>query len=345
MTVCSIPLRYDRIVLGHGGGGRLTDELLEAVFLPAFGNATLDALEDQATLAIDAGRIAVTTDAFVVSPLFFPGGDIGKLSICGTVNDLAVGGATPRWITASFVLEEGLPIETLVRIVQSMRRTADEAGVSIVAGDTKVVDRGKGDGVFITTTGIGVVPATRTLSAHAARPGDAVIVSGTLGDHGVAILSVRDGLRFESAITSDCAPVHAACAALLDALPNGSVRCMRDPTRGGLASVLHEIARASSVSFVLDERALPLRDEVRGACELFGLDALHVASEGRFVAVVDAARTDHALNVLRAREDGRDAKCIAEVIARTTPPVAMRSRLGELRVVTALSGEMLPRIC
>lgn len=343
MTYCPVPGGYDHVVLGHGGGGRLTDELVRTIFLPALGNAVLDALEDQATLALEGGRIAITTDAFVVRPLFFPGGDIGRLAVCGTVNDLAVGGAIPRWLTASFILEEGLPLETLARAVSSMRRAADEAGVLVVAGDTKVVDRGKGDGIFVSTSGVGIVPPGVELSASRARPGDRVIVSGTLGDHGVAILSVREGLAFESEIESDCAPLGGLARALLDACPG--VRAMRDPTRGGLAAVLHELARASSVSFTIDERAIPLRDDVRGACELFGLDPLHVASEGRLVAIVDPAHADSALSALRAHPLGERAAIVGEVKERSAVAVGIRSVLGETRVVASLSGELLPRIC
>jgi hydrogenase expression/formation protein HypE len=345
MTYCAIPGGYDHIVLGHGGGGRLTDELVRTIFLPAFGNPTLDALEDQATLAIEGGRIALTTDAFVVSPLFFPGGDIGKLAVCGTVNDLAVGGAIPRWLTATFILEEGLPLETLARVAQSMRRAADEAGVVIVAGDTKVVDRGKGDGIFITTSGVGVVPPDVSLSVSNVRAGDRVIVSGPIGDHGVAILSVREGLAFESEIVSDCAPLGDLVRALFETCGPSSVRCMRDPTRGGLASVLHEMARASNVSFVLDERTIPLSPQARGACELFGLDPLHVACEGRLVAIADRSRADDVVAALRAHPLGKDATIVGEVIERAPVAVSIRSMLGETRVVSALSGEILPRIC
>ncbi|HVY47016.1 MAG TPA: hydrogenase expression/formation protein HypE [Minicystis sp.] len=341
---CPAPLaRYERIVLGHGGGGRLTADLVNHLFVPTFGGDVLAALEDQATLDLDGGRIAVTTDAFVVHPLFFPGGDIGSLAVHGTVNDLAVGGAEPRWLTAAFVLEEGLPLATLAAIARSMRAACDAAGVSVVAGDTKVVERGKADGVFITTTGVGVVPAGRRLSIAAARPGDRVVVSGPLGDHGVAILSVRQGLEFETALASDSAPVVALARAVLSACP--AVRCMRDPTRGGLASVLNEIGAAARVGVVLDDARIPLRPAVRAACDLFGIDPLHVASEGRLVAVVPAADADRVVAALAALPAGEGAAVVGEVISEHPGVVTLRSDIGGERVVPLLAGEPLPRIC
>ncbi|HVY63058.1 MAG TPA: hydrogenase expression/formation protein HypE, partial [Planctomycetota bacterium] len=264
LTACPLPKgTYDHVVMGHGSGGRLTHDLVAGVFQPAFSNPVLDAMEDQATLDLGGARVAMTTDAFVVRPIFFPGGDIGRLAICGTVNDLAVGGARPLHIAAAFILEEGLPLDDLRRVVASMRAACDEAGVTLVTGDTKVVDRGKADRVFIATTGVGIVPAGRSLSAARARPGDRVLLSGTIGDHGVAILSVREGIEFETALASDCAPLHDLCAAILDAAPWGAVRCMRDPTRGGVSSALNEIAAASRAAIRIDEAAIPLRPEVR----------------------------------------------------------------------------------
>ena len=342
---CPLPGRYDHVVLGHGGGGALTAELLQQVFLPAFGNDTLNALEDQATLAVGAGRIAVTTDSFVVRPLFFPGGDIGKLAVCGTVNDLAVGGAIPQFLTAAFVLEEGLPFAELARIVASMRRACDEAGVRIVAGDTKVVDRGKGDGVFITTTGVGVMPAGVNLSISAARPGDALLVSGTIGDHGVAVLSARENLDFETPLLSDCAPLGGLAQALLSGVPAGAVRCMRDPTRGGVTAVLNELAQASRVAVVLDEQALPFKTAVRGACEILGLDPLSIACEGRLVAAVAPEHAAAALAALRAHPLGRDAARIGTVKAGPAGRVTVNTLVGSERLLPLLSGELLPRIC
>src|SRR5437660_5777857 len=289
---CPLPKSdYDRVLLGHGSGGRLTADLIQRVFVPGFGGDVLAALEDQATVSLggkDNGvklpRLAFTTDSFVVRPLFFPGGDIGKLAVYGTVNDLAVGGARPLYLSAAFISEEGLPLADLRRIVASMRAACREAGVELVTGDTKVVDRGKGDGVFVTTSGIGLVPEGRSLSIHAARPGDRVLVSGTLGDHGIAIMSVREGLEFETVLESDTAPLHDLAESILQACPQ--TRCMRDPTRGGLSSALNELAAASRVGVELDGAAVPLRPEVRGACELLGLDPLYVANEGKLIAVV-----------------------------------------------------------
>jgi hydrogenase expression/formation protein HypE len=341
--------RYDEILLGHGSGGQLTAELIQRVFLPGFANDVLGALEDQATVRLGAGngvpapRVAFTTDAFVVRPLFFPGGDIGKLAVHGTVNDLAVGGARPLFLSAAFILEEGLPLADLQRIVASMRAACCEAGVALVTGDTKVVDRGKGDGVFITTSGLGLVPEGRALSIHAARPGDRILVSGTLGDHGIAILSVREGLEFETVLESDTAPLGELTEAILQTC--AQTRCMRDPTRGGLSSALNELATGSGVGVELDEAALPLRPEVRGACEMLGLDPLYVANEGKLIAVVPPEDADRVLEAMRAHPLGRNAALIGEVVADHAGLVILRSRVGGERVVTLLAGEQLPRIC
>jgi hydrogenase expression/formation protein HypE len=324
-------------VLGHGSGGRLSAELLERVFQPTA------PLEDHATLPIAASRLAFTTDSFVVRPLFFPGGDIGKLAVNGTINDLAVGGATPRWLSAAFILEEGLLVDDLRRIVESMRAACAEACVELVTGDTKVVERGKGDQMFITTSGIGVVPADRALSIGNARPGDKLIVSGTIGDHGIAILSVREGLEFETVLESDTAPLHELCRAMLEVCP--SLRCMRDPTRGGVTSTLHDLAVASQVGIRLDETAIPLRPDVRGACELLGLDPLYVACEGRVVAAVPPDEADRLLAAMRTHPKGRDAAIIGEVTADHPRTIVMRSRIGGERIVSLLAGEQLPRIC
>jgi hydrogenase expression/formation protein HypE len=341
---CPIPIsKYDRIVLGHGSGGRLSADLVTRLFVPGFGLDPAAPLEDAATLVTGGERIAVTTDAFVVSPIFFPGGDIGRLAVDGTVNDLAVAGAEPRWITASFILEEGLLVSDLQRVVASMSEACREAEVRIVAGDTKVVERGKADGIFITTTGVGIVPAGRALSIANARAGDRILVSGPLGDHGVAILSLREGIEVETALQSDVAPVIGLVRALLGAAPG--VRCMRDPTRGGLASALTELAEASRLGVRIEEAALPLRDEVRAACELWGLDPLHMASEGRIVAVVPAAEADRALAALRGHPQGREAAMVGMCVDSHPGLLTLASRAGGERIVAMLAGEPLPRIC
>jgi hydrogenase expression/formation protein HypE len=342
--------QYDHILLGHGSGGRLTADLIQRVFVPGFANDTLGALEDQATVSLNgrnngakAPRVAFTTDSFVVRPLFFPGGDIGKLAVHGTVNDLAVGGAVPRYLAAAFILEEGLALDDLRRIVESMRRACDAAGVVLVTGDTKVVDRGKGDQVFITTTGIGLVPEGRCLSIHSARPGDRVVVSGTLGDHGVAIMSVREGIEFETVLQSDTAPLAGLTEVMLAVCP--AIRCMRDPTRGGLSSALNELAAASRVGVRLTEAAIPIRPEVHAACEMLGLDPLYVANEGKLIAVVPPGDADRLVEVMRRHPLGRDAAVIGEVVDDHPGLVILRSLVGGERVVTLLAGEQLPRIC
>jgi hydrogenase expression/formation protein HypE len=347
---CPVPLtNYEHVLLGHGSGGRLSAELIERVFLPAFDNDVLAALEDQATLRLAgsdtarAVRLAFTTDSFVVRPVFFPGGDIGKLAVYGTVNDLSVGGAQPLYLSAAFILEEGLAMADLRRVVASMREACAWAGVQLVTADTKVVDRGKGDQVFITTTGIGLVPEGRSLSIRSARPGDRILVSGTIGDHGIAIMSVREGLEFETVLESDCAPLHELTRTMLDACP--TVRCMRDPTRGGVSSALNELARASRVGVELREAALPIRPEVRGACEMLGLDPLYVANEGKLIAVAPAADADRLLDVMHKHPLGRNAAIIGEVVEDHAGMVTMHSIVGGERVVTMLAGEQLPRIC
>jgi hydrogenase expression/formation protein HypE len=344
-AACAVPAsRYDRIVMGHGSGGRLSADLLSTVFLPAFANATLSSLEDQAMVPIAGGhRIAVTTDGFVVHPIFFPGGDIGRLAVNGTVNDLAVGGARPLVLAAAFILEEGFAIESLRRVVDSMRRACAEAGVQIVTGDTKVVERGKGDSIFITTTGIGLAPAGRVFSASSARPGDRVLVSGTLGDHGLAVLSVREGLAFETTLESDCAPLTELVAVMMAA--SSGIRSMRDPTRGGLASAVNEIATASKVGMSLDADSIPHREDVRSACELLGLDPLYAASEGRLVAIVSSEDAPRVLAAMRGHPLGVGAADIGEVTSNHPGHVTLRSRLGAERILPVLAGEQLPRIC
>jgi len=346
---CPTPrTQYEHVLLGHGSGGRMTADLIRRTFLPLLGNEILAALEDQATVKLGGAngstpRLAITTDAFVVKPIFFPGGDIGRLAVHGTVNDLAVGGAQPLYLAASFILEEGLRIQDLKQIVNSMRSACDEAGVSLVTADTKVVDRGKGDQIFITTTGIGLVPEGCTLSIHAARPGDRILVSGTIGDHGIAIMSVREGIEFETVLESDTAPLVNLVQAILAACPR--VRAMRDPTRGGLSSALHELADASRVGVKLTESAIPLRREVRAACEMLGLDPLYVASEGKLIAVVPAEDADRLLAAMRAHPLGQCAAIIGEVVGEHAGMVTIRSPLGLERIVTMLAGEQLPRIC
>ena len=328
------------VEMRHGAGGRDMGLLIETIFLRAFGG-TGD--EDQAVLALPPGRVALSTDGFVVQPLFFPGGDIGTLAVNGTVNDVAVGGARPVALTAGFVLEEGFPLADLARIAASMAEAARIAGVHIVTGDTKVVERGKGDGIFITTAGIGVLPEGRSLSARAVQPGDAILVSGTLGDHGVAVMAHRAGFALETGVVSDCAALNGLAEALLAAAPG--TRAMRDPTRGGLAAVLNEIAQASGVGLTLREADVPVSPGVAGACELLGLDPLYVANEGKLVAFVPPDQAEAALAALHAHPLGRDAAIIGT--ARHDPDhfVEMETALGGRRIVDWIAGEQLPRIC
>lgn len=342
---CPVPLRdHTRVQLAHGGGGRLMRSLIEDLFLSAFGGRSADRPpHDSTVVEIRAGRIAMTTDTFVVSPLVFPGGDIGKLAVFGTVNDLAMAGARPLYLSAGFILEEGLEMEILRAVVQSMRAAADEAGVRIVTGDTKVVDRGKGDGVFINTAGVGLVPDGIDVSPARVRPGDAVILSGDVGRHGVAIMSVREGLDFDVAIQSDCANL-APLATELVAL-GADLHCMRDLTRGGLASALNEIALDSRVGVQIDESAVPVSRPVAGACELLGLDPLYVANEGRMVAFVPSTVAGRAVELLRAHPLGSDAAVIGTVIERHPGTVELRGVLGGGRILDLLSGEQMPRIC
>ena len=342
--VCPAPLpAKDTIVLGHGSGGRLSAELIQNVFLPAFQNPILGRLDDQAVVNVNGTRLAFTTDSFVVKPLFFPGGDIGSLAVHGTVNDLAMGGAKPLFLSAAFILEEGLSVERLRRVVESMRDAAAAAGVTIVTGDTKVVEKGSGDQLFINTTGIGVVPEGVNLSANTARPGDKVLLSGTIGDHGIAILAQREGLEFESRIESDSAALHTLVADMLEVSHN--IRCMRDPTRGGVSSTLNEISVQSRVGIELIESEIPVREEVRGACEMLGLDPLYVANEGKLIAIVDAAVADQMLAAVRKNPLGEDAHTIGTVTSAHPGLVTMRTLLGTSRIVDMLTGDQLPRIC
>lgn len=341
---CPLPImHHDQIVLGHGSGGKLSAELLESVFLPAFSNPTLDKLDDQAVLQINGSRLAFTTDSFVVTPIFFPGGDIGRLAINGTVNDLAMSGARPRYLAAAFILEEGLSMDELRRIVASMSECAKAAGVQLVTGDTKVVNRGKGDKVFISTTGIGLVERPVNISADRAQPGDKIILSGYIGDHGMAILSQRENLEFEGVIESDCAPLHTLVSDMLDVCAH--VRCLRDPTRGGVATVLNEIAVRSKVGMHLSETAIPIRETVRGACEILGLDPMYVANEGKLVAIVPPESADAIVDRMRENPHGHDACIIGEVVSDHSGMVLMSTGIGGTRVVDTLFGEQLPRIC
>jgi hydrogenase expression/formation protein HypE len=337
-------VREERITLAHGAGGKATHTLIDAVFLEAFGNPTLERLDDGAVLTTGATRLAFTTDSFVVAPLFFAGGDIGDLAVNGTVNDLAMCGARPLWLSAGFILAEGFPVADLQRVAASMARAAAAAGVQIVTGDTKVVQRDKGDGCYINTAGIGVLERDVQLGADQARPGDAVLVSGPVGEHGVTIMLARGELGIESELVSDTAPLHELSAALLDAVGD-AVRCLRDATRGGVATILNEVAAASEVGVVVDEAAVPVREEVTGACELLGIDPLYVACEGRMVAVVAADRADEALAALRGHPAGAGAALIGRVQAEPPGLVLLRTAFGGTRIVDLLVGDPLPRIC
>jgi hydrogenase expression/formation protein HypE len=341
---CPLPQPSDdRIQLAHGGGGRLMHQLLERIFLPAFSNAALNARHDGAVLRVGESRLAFTTDSYVVRPLFFPGGNIGDLAVYGTVNDLAMCGARPLYLSAGFILEEGLPVETLRQVVGSMRSAAGRACVTLVTGDTKVVDKGKGDGIFINTSGIGMVEIGTELGPAAVEPGDAIIISGDLGAHGVAILSVREGLEFEAPVVTDAAPLWEPVEALFHA--GIEVHCLRDLTRGGLASALNEIASTRGLGMRVEEARAPVSEVVQGACEILGLDPLYVANEGRFAAFVPAAQAEQAIEVLRALPVSALAARIGEVTSDPEGMVILRSRIGGSRVLDMLSGEQLPRIC
>ena len=341
---CPSPLpARNTILLGHGSGGKLSNELVRDVFLPALGNPELDRLEDQAIVTIGGQRLAFTTDSFVVKPLFFPGGDIGSLAVHGTINDLAVGGAKPLFLSAAFIIEEGFSTEELRRIVDSMHRAAEAAGVEVVTGDTKVVEKNKGDGIFITTTGIGAVAGNVDLSASYARPGDKVLLSGPIGEHGIAILAQRAGLEFETEIQSDSAALHTLVA---DIIPlSREIRCMRDPTRGGVSSTLNEIAQQSHVAIEIEEQFIPVCEEVRGACELLGLDPLYVANEGKLVAIVSPAAAEEVLRTMRWNPLGEQTQIIGTVKIDRPGLVTMRTSFGTTRVVDMLAGDQLPRIC
>ncbi|UCE86882.1 MAG: hydrogenase expression/formation protein HypE [Deltaproteobacteria bacterium] len=342
---CPLPIAdHPTVLLAHGGGGRLSRMLLDRVFLEAFRNPILETLHDGALLDLGDARVVVSTDSFVIRPLFFPGGDIGSLAVHGTVNDVAMCGAKPVGLCAGFILEEGLPMETLWQIACSMQEAAREVGASIVTGDTKVVDRGKGDGVFINTTGLGVLLPGADVSPLRARAGDVVLVNGSLGLHGVAVMSIREGLEFETALESDSAPLCDLVRCILERAGNG-IHVLRDPTRGGVASALNEIAAQARVGIRLDERGLPIREEVRGACEILGLDPLYVANEGKCLAIVARERADEVLETLHAHPLGDEAAIIGEVVDEHPGRVVLRTRIGGTRFVDMLSGDPLPRIC
>jgi hydrogenase expression/formation protein HypE len=344
LGACPLPLSdYQDIVLAHGSGGKLSQQLIREILLPQFRNELLDVQHDGAVFSVNGTRLAFSTDSFVVSPIFFPGGDIGKLAVHGTVNDLAMCGANPLYLSAGFILEEGLPMQDFWKLVLSMREAAAAAGVSLVTGDTKVVDRGKADKIFINTSGIGVVPKGVNIHPGRASPGDKVIVSGEIAVHGIAIMSVREGLEFETEISSDTAPLNGLVNAVLDAAAD--IHVLRDPTRGGITSALSEIAQSAHVGVSLDEAKIPISEEVKGACEILGLDPLYVANEGKLLAVVSPGEVDRVLSAIRAHPLGEKAAIIGSVTDDHPGFVFMRTRIGGTRVVDMLSGEQLPRIC
>jgi hydrogenase expression/formation protein HypE len=336
-------VKIDRIELAHGSGGRMMHELVDRLFKRYFSNSYLDLLEDAAVLPEQEGRLALTTDSYVVRPIFFPGGDIGKLAICGTVNDLSMVGAQPLYITAGYILEEGLPYSDLERIASSMAETAEAAGVTIVAGDTKVVERGSADEIFINTAGTGWLREGVNLSPRNVRPGDRILVSGTVGDHGMAILSKREGLEWGTSLVSDCAPLNRLVETILDR--HHEIRVMRDPTRGGLATTLIELARASHLGIEIDETSIPVNESVRAACELLGIDPLYVANEGKLIAIVSANDAESALATLQSHPLGREARQIGQVVESHPGKVVLRTILGVTRVMEMLVADQLPRIC
>ncbi len=332
----------EKILLAHGSGGKLAHELVAKSFVRALANPVLDKLDDSAVIDF-SGRLAFTTDSYVVSPVFFPGGDIGKLAVCGTVNDLAMSGARPLYLSLSLVIEEGLPMSELEEIVGSVKRAAQEAGVIIVTGDTKVVHRGSADRLFINTSGIGLIPDGVDISGSNARPGDRVLLSGAIGEHGIAVLSRREGLSFSTQLESDCAPLNRLVAEMLNASPN--IHCLRDPTRGGLATTLNELAEQSGVSIRIEEERVPVREEVLAACEMLGLDPLYIANEGKLISIVKAEDEDIILKAMRGNQYGREAVTIGEVSSQNPGRVVMKTSLGSTRIVDMMVGDPLPRIC
>ncbi len=342
--VCPVPLRHDeQIVIGHGSGGRMTHDLVKNIFLPYLTSAPLLAGDDFASLSQPGGRITVSTDCHIVSPLFFPGGDIGRLAVCGTVNDVAMSGARPLYLTAGFILEEGLTVTTLVRVLESMRVAAQEAGIQIVAGDTKVVEKGKADGLFIATSGIGILADGRVINGSQAQDGDVILISGSIGDHGIAVLAERGELGFSAAVESDVAPLNGLIEAVLQAAPHTHV--LRDPTRGGLATSLNEISAQSRVGILLEEEAIPIQPAVRAACEMLGFDPLHIANEGKVIVITPAEEAPAALAAMRSHPYGQKAAAIGRVTARNPGRVLLHTSIGATRILDMLAGEILPRIC
>jgi hydrogenase expression/formation protein HypE len=336
-------MKDKRILLSHGAGGKLSHDLVQEFFLPAFDNDLLRALDDSAVIPLESSRLAFTTDSYVVKPLFFPGGDIGRLAICGTVNDLAMAGARPLGLSASFILEEGLPIENLERILASMKKASQEAGVGVVAGDTKVVEHGAAEGIFITTAGIGHISDNIKIGSAQAKPGDAVMVSGPIGDHEIAVLMARGEFSLQGEVESDCAPLNGLVQAMLKVCPE--IHCLRDPTRGGLATVLWEIANSSKVGVVIDEGKVPLREQVKAVCDLLGFDPYYLANEGKLVAFVPEEASDTVLNAMRAHPLGGEAAIIGKVTAEHPGKVLLKTGIGGHRLLEPLSGEQFPRIC
>lgn len=332
----------DKILLAHGSGGKLAHELIEKSFLRAFYNPLLAKLDDSATFDF-SGRLAFTTDSYVVNPIFFPGGDIGKLAVCGTVNDLAMAGAVPLYLSLSFIIEEGLPQEDLIHIVSSVKEAAEEAEVQIITGDTKVVNRGAADKLFLNTAGVGLIPEGVDISGSKAKPGDKVLLSGTIGDHGIAVLSQREGLSFSTKLQSDCAPLNKLVADIIKV--SSQIHCLRDPTRGGLATTLNELAKQSKVGIKIEEEKIPVREEVQAACEMLGFDPLYVANEGKLVAIVAPEDAEAILKAMRKNTYGKDAAVIGEVRQEHPGRVVMKTRLGASRIVDMLVGDLLPRIC
>jgi len=343
-AVCPIPItEYDKVMLAHGGGGSLSNKLIEKMFFSEFDNEFLNKMHDGAVFNSEKGKIAFSTDSFVVQPIFFPGGNIGELAVYGTVNDLACCGAVPKYLSLGFIIEEGLPMESLWKIVQSIKYAADRAGVKIVTGDTKVVEKGKGDQIFINTSGVGYVKEGVNISPENCKPGDKIIVSGTIGDHGISIMSLRAGLQFESSIESDTAPLNGMVQEILNV--SDKVNVLRDPTRGGLASTLNEIASSSEKGIILYEDKIPVREDVKGACEMLGLDPLYVANEGKLLVFVAEEDAENVLDIMRKNEFGKDAAIIGEVQNSDDKIVKLKTTIGTTRIVDMISGEQLPRIC